>query len=162
MTAVMPVEAKQWELGGTRGRRTGDALTADWGLWLDALRRELGNRWLDSVSEDVEAALKSRLEFLSLIDPRVGMEGRWGNHASEVEVRSRRGETVFEATSPSCEFTLAAGQPPMIEGVGDLLRVTVRRSDFERAYPSLVGCFDRERPESVVDGLYFPLAADDH
>lgn len=159
---ALQVEAKQREIGVTLGRRTGDALTADWGMWLDALRRELGHRWLDSVSEDVEAALKSRLEFLSLIDPRVGIEGRWGNYAGEVEVHSNRGETVFEASSPSCEFTLASGQPPMLESVGDLLRVTVRRPDFERVYPSLEGCFARERPESVADGLYFPLAADDN
>ena len=159
---ALQVEAKQWEIGGTLGRRTGDALTADWGMWLDALRRELGHRWLDSVSEDVEAALRWRLEFLSLIAPRTGLEGRWGNHNADVAVHTNGGETVFEVTSPSCEFTLASGQPPMLEGVGDLLRVTVRRSDFERAYPSLEGCFETERPESVVDGLYFPLAADDN
>lgn len=157
---AVKIEARQRNVGQNLGRATGDALFADWRLLLDDLRQAVGGRWLDSAGEDVAKDLDRRLTFLSLIDRRDGVEGYWGNHRVSITVSSEQGRIVFEVRSPGCAFTLSNGSPGMIERSGDLLRLTVRRADFEREYPSLVGCFPIDEGASLVDGLYFALTAE--
>ena len=155
---AVEIEAKQRELGRDLGKETGDALIADWGLLTSVLRRSLGGRWLDIVAEDVEATLQERRDFLSLIFRRDGLEGHWGNYQTRIRVLSEDAPTTFEVSSPSCDFSMSEGQSPMLERVGDTLRVTIDRADFERRYPSIVGCFRVDDATSVVDGVYFPIA----
>ena len=154
------IEARQRDLGQMFGREFGDALFADWRMLLDDLSGMIGGRWLDIAAEDVAADLERRQTFLSLVRQRDDLEGYWGNHRASIRVGSGQGDIVFEVKSPSCEFTLSEGRPATIERSGDLLRLTVRRADFEREYPSLRGCFPRDGGASVVDGLYFPLMAE--
>lgn len=151
------IEARQRDLRGTLGSATGDALGADWEALLDDLRRDYGQRWLDSAADDVGAALEERLDFLSRVQRRAALEGLWGKQDANIRVISEGGQTTFEVASPGCSFRMSERRPPMLARVGDLLHVTVRRADFEQEYPALEGCFRQGKAFSVIDGLYFPL-----
>lgn len=162
---VVAIEQKHRQLVRGLDRKTGKALIDNWNWLIMQLDKQIGSRWLDIASEDVDVLLRERSDFLDRIDadPPAGPVGTWENSMGRVTV-NKHDDGIFvtfiiaiEDFAGGC-WLPATGLPTMMNGEA----VAVNGAGVRRRGDSLKLTLDRgtygpEDPCAMMGGIYFPV-----